>query len=299
MSSSEFASASSGSCSQASCASSEDCPCCWICLGGSEGGEQLLAPCGCPRLVHRSCLSRWQLQQAGKQEGEQGGACRREGRKGGMAGGDACPFPSPCPPPVSSPRVCRPFASRPLPCRAHMPLLLPRAARLAHSPRAAAQGHPRDGAHVGGRVGAAHVPQSHAGARPATACHGTCILTSSAALPSRLPHVQTVVYNNETHSILVQPGPEGEARFIREVRRIFQLSESAELSLSFGCRLPNGQGEVTLEGAQAFGAAAFLASLSAGERVQHAAAQQAQQEARGGESPTPAQPAPSRWRRLF
>ena len=111
-----------------------------------------------------------------------------------------------------------------------------------------------------------------------------------------------MVYNGVQHSILVQPGPEGEQRFIQEVRRIFQLSESAELSLSFGCRLPNGQGEVTLEGAQAFGAAAFLASLSAGERVQRAAAQQAQRaqhEARGGESPTPAQPASSCWRRLF
>lgn len=168
-----------------------------------------------------------------------------------------------------------------------------------------------------------------------------------------------MVYNNETHSILVQPGPEGEAQFIREVRRIFQLSEvrgcqgwvgsrswdpplrgthgcvstcavvqgclahehqhplpdpaatsppqpqSAELALSFGCRLPNGQGEVTLEGASAFGAAAFLASLSAGERLQRAAAQHAQQaqraqrESEDVQQATPVQSATSRWRRLF
>lgn len=82
-------------------------------------------------------------------------------------------------------------------------------------------------------------------------------------------------------------------------------AQSAELSLSFGCRLPGGQGEVTLEGAHAFGAATFLASLSAGERLQRAArqpaaAQQAQHELEGSQQGTPtAQPATSRWRRLF
>ncbi len=81
--------------------------------------------------------------------------------------------------------------------------------------------------------------------------------------------------------------------------------QSAELSLSFGCRLPNGQGEVTLEGAHAFGAAAFLASLSAGERMQRvagqpAAPQQAQRDGPSSQQATaPAQPATSRWHRLF
>lgn len=76
MSSCQFDSASSGICSPSSCCSSEDGPCCWICLGGSDGGEPLLQPCSCPRHVHRSCLSRWQLQQAGKDEGELGAGGR-------------------------------------------------------------------------------------------------------------------------------------------------------------------------------------------------------------------------------
>ncbi|PRW20960.1 26S proteasome regulatory subunit [Chlorella sorokiniana] len=116
--------------------------------------------------------------------------------------------------------------------------------------------------------------------------------TAHEQLPKATP-VMTVVYNNQTHSILVQPGPEGEAHFIQE---------SAELSLSFGCRLPGGQGEVTLEGSHAFGAAAFLASLSAGERQQRSAArplvaEQVQHESQ--QAAPAAQPATSRRRRLF
>ncbi|GFR42056.1 hypothetical protein Agub_g2872 [Astrephomene gubernaculifera] len=43
----------------------EDMDCCWICLG-TDG--MLSRPCMCPRSVHPTCLARWQLQQAGRQE---------------------------------------------------------------------------------------------------------------------------------------------------------------------------------------------------------------------------------------
>lgn len=45
-----------------SCCSSEDAEMCWICLDMS--GE-LIRPCRCPRVAHRRCLARWQLQSAG------------------------------------------------------------------------------------------------------------------------------------------------------------------------------------------------------------------------------------------
>ncbi|KAG2495352.1 hypothetical protein HYH03_006621 [Edaphochlamys debaryana] len=44
---------------------SDEADCCWICLG--EGGV-LVRPCMCPRSVHGTCLARWQLQQAGREE---------------------------------------------------------------------------------------------------------------------------------------------------------------------------------------------------------------------------------------
>lgn len=47
----------------------EDCPVCWICLGTPEDKHsnrgELIQVCGCPREVHRYCISRWQLQRAG------------------------------------------------------------------------------------------------------------------------------------------------------------------------------------------------------------------------------------------
>lgn len=42
--------------------SSDDSPICWICL---DLGGDLVYPCRCPRMAHKSCLARWQLQSAG------------------------------------------------------------------------------------------------------------------------------------------------------------------------------------------------------------------------------------------
>ena len=42
--------------------SSDDCPVCWICL---DMGGELVYPCRCPRMAHKACLARWQLQSAG------------------------------------------------------------------------------------------------------------------------------------------------------------------------------------------------------------------------------------------
>lgn len=43
---------------------------CYICLDdcAANDGTSLMSPCQCPRKVHRQCLARWQLQQAGKAE---------------------------------------------------------------------------------------------------------------------------------------------------------------------------------------------------------------------------------------
>ena len=53
-------------------------------------------------------------------------------------------------------------------------------------------------------------------------------------------------------------------------RSIYNLGPDAEVSLSFGCKVPGEGGEVVLEGASSFDAAVHLASISAGERLQRA-----------------------------
>lgn len=41
---------------------------CWICLLEGTPSKPVEFPCACPRGVHPSCLSRWQLQSAGREE---------------------------------------------------------------------------------------------------------------------------------------------------------------------------------------------------------------------------------------
>ena len=63
-------------------------------------------------------------------------------------------------------------------------------------------------------------------------------------------------------------------------RRIFGLAPDATVQLTFGCRLPDNSGEVTLEGSGSFDAAVHLAAISAGQRLQRLK-QQRQQEGTG------------------
>lgn len=51
---------------------------CWICFDVANENESLERPCRCPRHVHRSCLARWQLQSAGKEEEKRCRFCHQE-----------------------------------------------------------------------------------------------------------------------------------------------------------------------------------------------------------------------------
>lgn len=55
------------------CDSSPSCEpeCCWICLAGHSLDNPLVQGCKCPRLVHQTCLARWQIQSVGKAEERQ------------------------------------------------------------------------------------------------------------------------------------------------------------------------------------------------------------------------------------
>mmetsp|Transcript_14041 Transcript_14041/g.23242 ORF Transcript_14041/g.23242 Transcript_14041/m.23242 type:complete len:144 (+) Transcript_14041:140-571(+) len=48
---------------------------CWICLG-DEANEKLSRPCPCPRWVHSSCLTRWQVTNIGKEAEKKCGFCK-------------------------------------------------------------------------------------------------------------------------------------------------------------------------------------------------------------------------------
>lgn len=77
----------------------------------------------------------------------------------------------------------------------------------------------------------------------------------------------TVVYEGASHSIVVNPGPEGQRQFMSEIRRIYGLKSSDSVQLTFGCRLPGGSGEVQLDGASCFDAAGGLACSLAWHRI--------------------------------
>ncbi|KAL4451673.1 hypothetical protein ABPG75_007335 [Micractinium tetrahymenae] len=156
--------------SQDSSGGGGDEDCCWICLGSSDD-EALVQPCRCPRLSHRSCLSRWQVQQTGREEEQY------------------CRF-----------------------CAAQLPSW-----QEAYD-----------------------------------------------SLPKAIPTF-TVVHNGQTYSMPIQPGEAGRRAFEESIRQIFGLGEE-EIVLTFGCRLPGCQDELTLQGSQCFDAAVYLASLAAGQR---------------------------------
>jgi hypothetical protein len=77
----------------------------------------------------------------------------------------------------------------------------------------------------------------------------------------------TVCHAGQTHQVAVTPGEEGMRHFQATIRSIFGLQESDDVSLSFGCKVPGAQSEITLDGWQAFDAAAFCAAVSAGQRL--------------------------------
>ncbi|EFN56022.1 hypothetical protein CHLNCDRAFT_13478, partial [Chlorella variabilis] len=85
---------------------------------------------------------------------------------------------------------------------------------------------------------------------------------------SALPKARSmsVVHEGSTHQLAVHPGPQGRSEFEAAIRRIFGLAPDATVQLTFGCRLPDNSGEVTLEGSGSFDAAVHLAAISAGQR---------------------------------
>lgn len=83
-------------------------------------------------------------------------------------------------------------------------------------------------------------------------------------LPKAEP-IFTIVCAGQTVSMPIQPGEEGRRAFEERIRQLFGLGDE-EICLTFGCRAPGSQDEVTLQGSTCYDAAVFLASLSAGQR---------------------------------
>lgn len=62
-----------------------------------------------------------------------------------------------------------------------------------------------------------------------------------ADMPKATP-IMTVVHNGVTHQVAVESGADGQRRFQETIRKIFNLSETDAIQLTFGCRVP-GAGE--------------------------------------------------------
>lgn len=58
-----------------------------------------------------------------------------------------------------------------------------------------------------------------------------------AHMPKATP-VMTVVHGGETYQVSVEPGPEGQAEFMRQIRSIFGLAPEDSVQLTFGCKVP-------------------------------------------------------------
>ena len=65
----------------------------------------------------------------------------------------------------------------------------------------------------------------------------------------------------------VYPGPEGKAKFQNDVRRLLGLREDQTFHVNFECQPPGEEGRLELPGIDAFEAARFCASVTAGVRA--------------------------------
>jgi hypothetical protein len=87
------------------------------------------------------------------------------------------------------------------------------------------------------------------------------------------PAVMKVVYLNQVHHVPLHPGPDGRAKFEEDLRRVLKLRKGDGMTVTFKCHVPDSTETVSLEGMEAFDAAAHCAALKAAKRqAQQAAA---------------------------
>jgi hypothetical protein len=70
-----------------------------------------------------------------------------------------------------------------------------------------------------------------------------------------------------THHVKVYPGPEGKIKFQNDVRRLLGLRSDQTFNVNFECQPPGEEGRLELPGIDAFEAARFCASVTAGVRA--------------------------------
>ena len=75
-----------------------------------------------------------------------------------------------------------------------------------------------------------------------------------------------VEWNGRSKRFTVAPGEDGRARFERAIRDHFQLSDADVLEFKFECADPEKQGQLILNGRDAFGAAFHCAAITAARR---------------------------------
>eukprot|EP00210_Caulerpa_lentillifera_P000818 g792.t1 len=82
------------------------------------------------------------------------------------------------------------------------------------------------------------------------------------------PAIMNVNFEGQTYSFEVTSGTSGYAQFTEAIRRAFQLPSDSELNITFTCDEPTTEAGslLTLQGAGAYDAAVYCASISAARR---------------------------------
>lgn len=83
------------------------------------------------------------------------------------------------------------------------------------------------------------------------------------------PAIMNVNFDGRTYSFQVKPGVAGYTQFTEAIRHAFELPNDSELNITFTCDEPCSGSLLTLQGAQAYDAAVYCASVSAAKRQLH------------------------------
>ena len=88
---------------------------------------------------------------------------------------------------------------------------------------------------------------------------------------AKVTPIMKVRFNGVTKGFPVTPGPEGKAKFKRDIHEAFDFPPGMKLNITFTCMEPTESNQsITLTGERCFDAAVVCASVAAAKRISHA-----------------------------
>ena len=94
---------------------------------------------------------------------------------------------------------------------------------------------------------------------------------SAVAKGAKVTPIMKVRFNGITKGFAVTPGPEGKAKFKKDIHEAFDFPPGMKLNITFTCMEPTESSQsITLSGERCFDAAVVCASVAAAKRISHA-----------------------------